>query len=139
MKFKITAVICFLLAILVYSCDSEADITFKRYYTTGSIVYQTKCQNCHGKDGQGLSSLMPPLTDSSYLRANKKLLACFVKYGMKDKIVIVNKKAYDADMPPQDLAPIEIAQVLTYINNSFGNNLGLMTGEDVEKDLKGCK
>ncbi len=139
MKFKITAVICFLLAILVYSCDSEADITFKRYYTTGSIVYQTKCQNCHGKDGQGLSSLMPPLTDSSYLRANKKLLACFVKYGMKDKIVIVNKKAYDADMPPQDLAPIEIAQVLTYINNSFGNNLGLMTGEDVEKDLKACK
>ncbi|MFD2146933.1 c-type cytochrome [Mucilaginibacter antarcticus] len=85
MKLKATAIICFLLAILVYSCDTEAGITFKRYYTTGSIVYQTKCQNCHGKDGQGLSSLMPPLTDSAYLKANKKLLSCFVKYGLKTR------------------------------------------------------
>ncbi|MFD2146934.1 hypothetical protein [Mucilaginibacter antarcticus] len=42
-------------------------------------------------------------------------------------------------MPAVDLAPIEIAQVLTYITNSFGNNLGLITGQDVEVDLKACK
>lgn len=139
MKLKLTAAICVLMALLVYSCQSEADITFSRYYSIGSVVYQTNCQNCHGKDGQGLSALMPPLTDSAYLKANKKLLACFVKYGMKDKIVIVNKKAYEGQMPPSDLSPIEIAEVLTYVTNSFGNNMGLITGEEVEADLKECK
>jgi mono/diheme cytochrome c family protein len=139
MKLKVTGGICFLLAILVYSCQSEADITFSRYYSTGSVIYQTKCQNCHGKDGQGLSALMPPLTDAGYLQANKKLLACLIKFGMKDKIVIVNKKAYEGNMPPQDLAPIEIAEVLTYVTNSFGNNMGLITGKEAEQDLAGCK
>jgi mono/diheme cytochrome c family protein len=139
MKLKVIGVICFILAILVYSCQTDADITFGRYYSIGSVIYQGKCQNCHGKDGQGLSALMPPLTDSTYLKANKSQLACFIKYGMQNKVVIVNKKAFEGDMPAQDLAPIEIAEVLTYVGNSFGNNLGLITGEQVEADLKNCK
>jgi mono/diheme cytochrome c family protein len=139
MKLKVIAALSFLMAILVYSCQSEADITFGRYYSIGSVIYQGKCQNCHGKDGQGLSALMPPLTDSAYLRTNKTKLACFIKYGLQNKIVIVNKKAYEGDMPAQDLAPIEIAEVLTYVTNSFGNNMGLITGEQVEADLKACK
>jgi mono/diheme cytochrome c family protein len=124
MKLKVIGAICFLLGILLYSCQNDADITFGRYYSIGSVIYQGKCQNCHGKDGQGLSALMPPLTDSAYLRANKNQLACFVKYGMQNKVIIVNKKAFEGDMPAQDLAPIEIAEVLTYVTNSFGNNMG---------------
>jgi mono/diheme cytochrome c family protein len=139
MKLKVTGGICFLLAILVYSCQTEADITFSRYYSTGSVIYQGKCQNCHGKDGQGLSALMPPLTDTAYLSANKKSLACFIKYGLQKKLIIVNKKAFEGDMPAMDLAPIEIAEVLTYVTNSFGNNQGLITGDQVANDLKECK
>lgn len=139
MKIKVIGAICFLLAILLYSCQSEDDITFGRYYSIGSVIYQGKCQNCHGKDGQGLSALMPPLTDSVYLKANKTKLACFIKYGLQNRVVVVNKKAFEGDMPAQDLAPIEIAEVLTYVANSFGNKMGLITGEQVENDLKNCK
>jgi len=42
-------------------------------------------------------------------------------------------------MPVTDLPPIEIAQVLTYIKNSFGNKQGLVTAEQVNKDLQDCK
>ncbi|GAA4102275.1 c-type cytochrome [Mucilaginibacter panaciglaebae] len=139
MKLKVISALCLLLAVLIYSCQNDNDITFKRYYTTGKVIYTTQCENCHGADGQGLSALMPPLTDTAFLRKNKAALSCFVKYGLKDKILIVNKKAYDSDMPPTDLAPIEIAEVLTYTGNSFGNNQGLITSQQVEAELLKCK
>jgi mono/diheme cytochrome c family protein len=139
MKLKVISGICLLLAALMYSCQNEDEITFKRYYTTGSVVYQTNCQNCHGKDGQGLSSLMPPLTDTTFLKANKASLACFVKYGIKGKLLIVDKKPFESDMPLTDLSPIAIAEVLTYVTNSFGNNMGIVTSQQVEADLAKCK
>ena len=139
MKLKIIGCISILVAVLVFSCQSDDEITFNRYYSIGSVIYQNKCQNCHGKDGQGLSALMPPLTDAAYLSANKSTLACIVKYGLKSKIIFVNHKSYDADMPVQDIAPIEIAEVLTYVTNSFGNKTGLVSGQQVEGDLVKCK
>lgn len=138
MKLKVIAAVCFLLAMLIYSCG-ENDITFKRYYTTGSVIYTTHCQNCHGSDGLGLSALMPPLTDSAFLRKNKSALACYIKYGIKSKLLVINKKPYDADMPLTDLSPIEIAEVLTYVGNSFGNNMGLVPVEQVNGDLAKCR
>ncbi len=139
MKLKIISGIGLLLMVLICSCRSDDQITFDRYYSIGSVIYQNKCQNCHGKDGQGLSALMPALTDSVYLKANKALLPCMLKYGLKNKILIINKKAFEGDMPALDMAPIEIAEVLTYVNNSFGNKMGIVTAEMVDKDLKGCK
>jgi mono/diheme cytochrome c family protein len=139
MKLKVISGIALLLALLIFSCQNEDEITFKRYYTTGSVIYQTKCQNCHGKDGQGLSALMPPLTDTAFLKANKSSLACFIKYGIKGKLLIINHKPFEGNMPVTDLAPIEIAEVLTYVTNSFGNNMGVVTAQQVEADLAKCK
>ncbi len=36
-------------------------------------------------------------------------------------------------MPAAGLTPMEIAQVVTYVGNSFGNKLGVVTGDDVER------
>lgn len=125
--------------VLVYSCQNDEDLEFKRYYTSGMLIYQQKCQNCHGAKGEGLSLLIPPLTDSAYLRANKANLACVVKFGLKG-LITVNKKAYDDQMPAQtEAAPVHIAEVLTYINNSFGNKLGVTTTQQVNIDLNNCK
>ncbi|MCC8426161.1 cytochrome c [Mucilaginibacter sp. UR6-11] len=138
MKLKIISAIGLLIAVLFFSCQTEDEITFARYYSTGSVVYQNKCQNCHGKDGQGLSALMPPLTDSVFLKANKALLPCIVKYGAKGKLMIINQHPFEGNMPPVDLAPIEIAEVLTYVTNSFGNKAGVVTAQQVEADLSKC-
>jgi mono/diheme cytochrome c family protein len=139
MKIKVISAICLLIVVMFFSCQTEDDITFARYYSTGSIVYQNKCQNCHGKDGQGLSALMPALTDSAFLKANKASLSCFIKYGLKGKLMIINQKSFEGDMPAMDLAPIEIAEVLTYVTNSFGNKMSVVTGKQVEDDLRNCK
>lgn len=138
MKFKMIGTILAAILFFLISCENEGDLEFKRYYTTGAVVYQTHCQNCHGIKGEGLSDLMPPLTDSIFLKKNKTSLACFVKFGLKEKVVI-HGKTYDDAMPASDLSPNEIAQVLTFIGNSFGNKLKTIDFQQVQTDLAKCK
>ena len=136
MKLRVIGIIGLLLAVLV-ACQSEDQLEFHRYYTSGTVIYQGKCQNCHGDKGEGLSALIPPLTDSIYLKANKQQLACMVKYGLNKPITVAGKAFY-SQMPLNDLPPVEIAEVLTYITNSFGNKMGVVTTQMVEDNLKGC-
>jgi mono/diheme cytochrome c family protein len=124
--------------ILIAACQNEESIEFRRYYSSGALVYQSHCQNCHGENGEGLSALIPPLNDSAYLRKNKAALACSIKSGLKGPIVIKGK-TFDDAMPANDLSPLEIAQVLTYIGNSFGNKLNTIDEQQIQVDLAKCK
>ncbi|MGF7073099.1 c-type cytochrome [Mucilaginibacter sp. 3215] len=138
MKLKVTGIIAILLVVIGASCQSDDQIEFKRYYSGGSLVYQQHCQNCHGDKGQGLSALIPPLTDSTYLKNNRRKLACIIKNGLKGKITVADRP-FDDEMQADDISPIEIAKVLTYITNSFGNKMGTVTLQQVQNDLKNCQ
>jgi mono/diheme cytochrome c family protein len=134
----VIALFLLLSAFFIISCESDSSIEFKRYYTEGAQIYQTHCQNCHGAHGEGLLSLIPPLTDSVYFRNNKTKLACSIRFGLKDPI-IVGGKGFVSVMPRQDISPIELAEVITYVQNSFGNKLGLTTVDHVRADIANCK
>src|ERR1700743_1795946 len=138
MKLGLTGIFLAVIVLFVISCQSEENIEFKRYYSSGALVYQEHCQNCHGTNGEGLSALIPPLTDSTFLKNNKNSLACFITKGLKGQITIKGKKFDDA-MPANDLSPIEVAQVLTYIGNSFGNKLNTINEQSVQADLARCE
>jgi mono/diheme cytochrome c family protein len=138
MKTKIISGISGLLLLLFFSCQSDQQLEFIHYYSAGSVVYQGHCQNCHGKNGEGLQSLIPPLTDQPYLKKNKTVLPCMINYGQKGRISIANR-SFDGEMPKNDLAPVEIAEVLTYITNSFGNKMGATTTAAVQNDLGRCR
>lgn len=87
----------------------------------GKIVYANNCMNCHMEDGKGMEGVFPPVAKSDYLkRAPKDLIAIILK-GQSGEVK-VNGVVYNAMMPAQDyLADEEIADVLNYINNSWGN------------------
>ena len=124
---------------IIQSCQNETSINFKRYYVNGKGLYEKKCQNCHGSDGNGLGTLYPPLTDSSYLNLNRNKLACIIKNGQTGAVRI-NNIAYDEIMPGnQTMADIDIAQVIVYITNSFGNKQGFYDSEFAKNDLAKCK
>lgn len=125
-------------AVTIVSCQDEQSVEFNRYYSLGNVVYQTHCQNCHGANGEGLQGLIPPLTDSIYLKNNRHQLACSVKYGLKGKLTIAGR-SFEGVMPPNDLAPVDLAQVLTYVNNSFGNKAGIINITQIQTDLSSCK
>jgi mono/diheme cytochrome c family protein len=133
----ITGSLLMLVAFIV-SCQSEQQMDFNRYYAAGATVYQTRCQNCHGDKGQGLAGLMPPLTDTLFLKAYKTELTCIMQNGMK-KGILINGKTYDGQMPAAKLSAMEMAQVITYVTNSFGNKQGVKDHAAIEADLKTCK
>src|ERR1700753_536484 len=138
MKSGLIGIFLTVIILFIISCQSEENIEFKRYYSSGALVYQEHCQNCHGTNGEGLSALIPPLTDSAFLKKNKNLLSCFITIGLKGQITIKGK-TFDEAMPANDLSPIEVAQVLTYIGNSFGNKLNTINEQAVQIDLAKCK
>ncbi|GGI26062.1 hypothetical protein GCM10008119_20770 [Pedobacter mendelii] len=107
--------------------------------SNGKEVYKSRCQNCHGENGEGLGQLAPPLTDSVFLKTNKNRLACIIKNGANEMIVI-NGKEYKEKMPPfPELADIDVAQVMVYITNSFGNKQGFVPYTEVSVQLQNCK
>jgi mono/diheme cytochrome c family protein len=128
----------FCTALIVQSCQNEDSINYKRYYVNGKGLYEMNCQNCHGADGKGLGTLYPPLTDSTYLIINHKRLACIIRNGQNEQITIHNI-AYQGQMPANNtLADIDIAQIIVYISNSFGNKQGYYDQSEVAKDLAAC-
>ena len=139
MKWRFAGSLAIFVIILFFAaCQSDESLDFKRYYSSGSLVHQQHFQNCHGTNGEGLSALIPPLSDSTYLRKQLHSLPCYIKNGLKGQVTIKGKTFEDA-MPANDLSPVEIAQVLTYIGNSFGNKLNTIDEQSVQKNLAVCK
>jgi mono/diheme cytochrome c family protein len=127
------------LASMVYSCQSAQQLEQDRYYVNGRDIYLAHCQNCHGAKGEGLGELAPPLTDTTFLKENKHQIAGYIKYGLEGPIT-VGGKVYNEKMPAEDnMADIDIAQLIVYITNDFGNKQGMYTTEQVAADLKNYK
>jgi len=125
--------------LLISSCQSEEEITYARYYVNGKGLYEQYCQNCHSNTGAGLGELIPPLTDTVSIKKNKEAIPCFIKYGLAKQLQ-VNNQTYEGKMPANtQLSNIEIAELVTYVTNSFGNKYGLTSVDQVAEQLKDCR
>ena len=102
----------------------------------GKKVYSNNCFMCHGLNGEGVSGVFPPLAKSDYLtkRAERKerdMLIGIPINGLSGKIT-VNGKDYDGIMPAlSTLTEKEVAAVLTFITNSWGNSAKEFSTEEV--------
>ena len=95
----------------------------------GEEIYQDFCLQCHLDTGKGVSGVLPPLVESDYLMNNIDLSIRGVKYGLSGPIV-VNGEEYDGVMQNQGLNNEEIADVMNYILNSWGNKSTDMITEE---------
>ena len=97
----------------------------------GKEIFGTTCFACHQSEGQGIPSTFPPLAKSDYLNADSKRAIKTILHGLTGEVT-VNGKKYNNVMPAQNLSDDEIANVLTYIYNSWGNNKTEITPEMVK-------
>lgn len=118
--------------------DERTRIRLRQYMSEGAQLYNQYCSNCHQMEGQGLAALIPPLAGSDFLMADAKRAACIIKNGQSGKIT-VNGVEYDGVMPMLALKDLEIAEIVTYISNSWGNKAGLIDVNDVAAYLKDCE
>ncbi|MDH5566116.1 MAG: copper-containing nitrite reductase [Myxococcales bacterium] len=105
--------------------------TLEARIARGKAVYQGTCSTCHQPDGRGLPNVFPPLAESDYLLANKERAIRIVISGLTGPVE-VNGKAFNSAMPPLgNFTDHEIADVLTYVLNSFGNDGGSVGSDEV--------
>lgn len=97
----------------------------------GKQIFGTTCFACHQSEGQGIPGTFPPLAKSDFLNANPKRAINTILHGLSGEIM-VNGKKFNSVMPSQNLSDDEIANVLTYIYNSWGNNKTEVTPEMVK-------
>lgn len=97
----------------------------------GKILFEANCAACHQQNGEGLPGAFPPLANSDYLMARKDKGAGIVLHGLSGKIS-VNGKEYDGVMPQMQLTDDEIASILTYVRNSWGNKGDLVKASEVK-------
>ncbi len=87
----------------------------------GKDLYTKTCFACHQANGEGIANAFPPLAKSDYLNADVKRAIGVVLHGKTGEIT-VNGKKYNSVMTKQTLTDEEVADVLTYVYNSWGNN-----------------
>lgn len=98
----------------------------------GKQVYTQSCMACHQANGDGIPNAFPPLANSDYLNADVHRSIEVVKFGLTGEIE-VNGNIYNSAMPPQNISDEDVAAVLTYVYNNWGNNKSEVTQEMVKK------
>ena len=100
-------------------------------YAKGKSVFLQTCFACHQSNGQGLPNVFPPLAGSDYLMADKQRSIAIVLRGCNGE-VNVNGRKYVSSMPALSvLSDKQIADVLTYVRNSWGNSGQAILPEEV--------
>ena len=98
----------------------------------GKKVYDLYCQSCHMPDGSGVPRLNPPLAKASWVVGDKKRIITVVLKGLEEQVEI-DGEYYQNVMAPHDfLSDQEVADVLTYVRNSFGNKASAVTAAEVK-------
>ena len=119
--------------------DHDTKMKYAQYMQAGQKIYNQYCANCHMGQGEGLGQLYPPLAGSDYLLEQKEASLCGILNGQQGEIT-VNGIVYDQPMPAQSqLTALELAEVYTYVSNSWGNAAGLTLVTEVEKVLRDCE
>jgi mono/diheme cytochrome c family protein len=99
----------------------------------GEAVYSDLCITCHLPDGKGVPKIFPPLANSDYLKNKRAESIKAIKYGMSGEIT-VNGVKYNTPMAALGLTNKEVADVMNYITNSWGNkNDKIITEDEVSK------
>jgi len=98
----------------------------------GATVYNN-CQGCHQMTGMGQPGAIPPLAGSEWVTGGTERIARVLLHGLAGPVT-VKGSSYNGVMPPQGhLGDKELAQVMTYIRNSWGNKGSMVTPEMVAK------
>lgn len=112
----------------------------KAYVLGGEVFHrEAHCATCHQANGKGLDPAFPPLVGTPWVTGSEERLAKIVLHGIHGKIE-VNGKVYDPEkgVPPMTaygsiLKDEEVAAVLTYVRNSWGNKAAPVLPTTVKK------
>ncbi|MDR6300897.1 c-type cytochrome [Mesonia maritima] len=130
MKFRISVLL--ILVTITFACKEKKEENYKNPehnsvssteknpFEKGKKIYTNKCAQCHLANGKGIPKIYPPLANSNWLTEKREESIHAVKYGLNGEIT-VNGKPFENVMFSLDLSDKEVAEVMNYVMNSWGN------------------
>ena len=132
---KVFLVVCIALISTLFINNIQDD-TLKESIKRGNEIYSDFCMSCHLPSGKGIANVFPPLENSDFLMERRVASIRSIKFGL-NKEITVNGKKYNGFMAAVGLSDQEIADVMNYITNSWGNKNGeIITIEEVSNIKK---
>jgi mono/diheme cytochrome c family protein len=132
---KAVVFVCMMVPVLLLAQTkgrAGATVSLKQSITEGQVVYQKFCLTCHQADGSGVPNLNPPLIQTKWVLGSKAVLIDQVLKGSKGKVEIDGETFHNTMPPLPQLTDRQIADVLTYVRNSFGNKASRVTPAEVK-------
>jgi nitrite reductase (NO-forming) len=115
---------------------TTGSLTQEDQVKAGQALFAGTCSTCHQANGEGLEGVFPPLARSSYIAQDPKRVVDVVLHGLNGPVT-VNGKEYNSVMPPMtQLTDDEIANISTYVLNSWGNPGGRVDKAEVAAKRK---
>jgi nitrite reductase (NO-forming) len=119
--------------------SASGTLTKEQQVKAGAVLFKGTCSACHQDTGAGIANVFPPLARSDYLLANRKRAIGIALNGLTGPVT-VNGASYNSVMPPMSqLNDDEIANILTYALNSWGNDGGVVNSAEVKAERAGTK
>jgi nitrite reductase (NO-forming) len=117
----------------IKSNPAIAGLTKEMQVEKGKQVFMGLCFACHQPDGKGLPGAFPPLAGSDFLLADQDRAIRIVLKGLTGPVT-VNGTTINSAMPPQEavLTDAQIADVLTYVYNAWGNKGDAISADKVK-------
>ncbi len=107
--------------------SKAGDLTVDEQIAAGKDLFAGTCSTCHQGNGEGMAGVFPPLAKSDYIAADPKRVPQVILHGLEGPVK-VNGKDYTSIMPPMSqLTDDEVANISTYVLNSWGNPGGRVT------------
>lgn len=129
MQFKIVSLI---VVALFYCVQANAQNMQK-----GKKIYEAKCLACHQADGGGVPNMNAPLdAASNVVGKDIARLVRIIRYGYNERIALDGLYYSNAMTASPDLKDNEIADLLTYIRNSWSNKASAVTIAQVQAAKK---
>ena len=113
------------------STQTSKTLSKEEQVTLGKTIFESNCLACHQANGEGIPNAFPPLANSDFLNEDHERAIDIILNGRSGPIT-VNGKTYDSVMPAVALNNDQIANVLTYVLNNFGNKGGQVTPAQVD-------
>ena len=113
--------------------SAAGTLTKEQQVKAGEVLFKGTCSTCHQENGEGMQGVFPPLAKSDFLMSNPQRAIGVVLNGLTGPVT-VNGAPYNSVMPPMSqLTDDEIANILTYTLNSWGNSDGVVTSKQVQQ------
>jgi nitrite reductase (NO-forming) len=115
-----------------------SNLTIEERMAAGKTLFASNCGTCHQASGLGLPGTIPPLAGSDYLVKNDKDRVLSVVLNGLTGPIKVNGSSFNAAMPPWNhLSNDDLANIMTYVFNSWGNSQGAVSPADIVRVRQG--